>query len=369
MSASSSFPTKLLSLQACRGLAALAVVFYHTALFLRDPARAGYETFGPVTELGVLGVNFFFILSGFIILMAHIKNLGRPRDGLTYLRRRIVRIYPLYWVCLTAYVVAAFFGVMKNPSFSWEWDQFISPAVLFYVVKPLSEDPLPVKVAWTLFYEMQFYLFFLLVILNKKAGLAAFAAWFCSIILLRYTGAVSQASPLFTAHTTFFSAWNLHFLFGMLAYLAYRRLSPRYWPWFMGAGASLLGYFIFRRVTDASGASIHVLQNDLLPLLAVAFGCLVLGLVMAERRGVFKASATLTFLGDASYSLYLFHSAFLSVGVPLLNKYKVIDAVGPKPAFFLLSLFATAGGCACYLLIERPLMKALSFGKKTKKAS
>ncbi|NBQ54213.1 MAG: acyltransferase, partial [Proteobacteria bacterium] len=52
------------------------------------------------------GVDFFFVLSGFIILHAHMDDIGRPARLGRYLWRRAVRVYPIYWICLTLSVGA-----------------------------------------------------------------------------------------------------------------------------------------------------------------------------------------------------------------------------------------------------------------------
>jgi exopolysaccharide production protein ExoZ len=87
---------------------------------------------------------------------------------------------------------------------------------------------------------------------------------------------------------------------------------------------------------------------------------------MAERAGKLKVPAFLTFLGDASYSIYLIHSAFISAAVVVLNKLGALDYLGAKPVYFILVIAATTAGCIGYVLIEKPLLARLS---KTKWAT
>jgi exopolysaccharide production protein ExoZ len=83
---------KIQSLQAFRGFAALAVLFYHCA-------QRGdiHSPFLQLPLMGYLGVDFFFVLSGFIIMYAHMRDPRTFTAVKTYLFKRITRIYPAYW--------------------------------------------------------------------------------------------------------------------------------------------------------------------------------------------------------------------------------------------------------------------------------
>jgi len=97
----------LKSLQMARGIAALAVTLFHTSGMFADP-RYGFERpFWWLTERGDLGVDFFFVLSGFIIMLAHRADVGRPREVGNYAFKRAVRIYPMYWLFTLLIVVGA----------------------------------------------------------------------------------------------------------------------------------------------------------------------------------------------------------------------------------------------------------------------
>ncbi len=71
-----------------RGLAALSVVVYHTYIILMEPQYGGHVLFAPVARHGVLGVSFFFVLSGFIISSAHWRDIGQPAAISRYAVRR-----------------------------------------------------------------------------------------------------------------------------------------------------------------------------------------------------------------------------------------------------------------------------------------
>src|SRR5437870_555325 len=138
---------KLTGIEAGRGIAALLVLGVHA----RDHLFTDFGSvpLGDFFVFGHAGVDFFFVLSGFIIFYVHADDIGRPYRLMHYLRRRFTRIYPFYWVIslltLTAIVLSAHQGL---PSAG----QFIASALLI----PLN-DIVIVPVAWTLQQEIVFY--------------------------------------------------------------------------------------------------------------------------------------------------------------------------------------------------------------------
>src|SRR4051794_15071476 len=104
----------LQSLQACRAMAAILVVLYHTShgIFRLDK-YFGHKPFGHVFDFGFAGVDFFFVLSGFIMMHVHGRDIGQPRAFASYLWKRFSRIYPAYWIVFAA-ILPVYFLV---PSF------------------------------------------------------------------------------------------------------------------------------------------------------------------------------------------------------------------------------------------------------------
>ena len=130
---------RLAGIEAGRGIAAIGVVLCHVALILTKTYDA--HTFVGVFEFGRVGVDFFFVLSGFIIAYAHRKDLGCPAQLRHYLMRRFIRVMPTYWIALAltltlgGYALSAF--------------DMASAALLL----PSSHGS-PVIVAWTLQYRV-----------------------------------------------------------------------------------------------------------------------------------------------------------------------------------------------------------------------
>src|SRR5947209_3437989 len=84
------------SLQVGRGFAALIVILFHARLIATKIAPL--SRFEQIFSFGSSGVDFFFVLSGFLICYVHLNDIGHPTSLWRYVRKRFTRIYPPYWV-------------------------------------------------------------------------------------------------------------------------------------------------------------------------------------------------------------------------------------------------------------------------------
>jgi peptidoglycan/LPS O-acetylase OafA/YrhL len=129
---------RLLSIQAARGIAALLVVFYHAGRMIALPQYTGYIPLSGFFNFGHAGVDFFFVLSGFIIYFVHHEDIGRSDRLQRYAWRRATRIYPIYWI-VTALVLVASMVHPERLDFA-----HIGKSLLLF---PEDDDPI-VGVAW-----------------------------------------------------------------------------------------------------------------------------------------------------------------------------------------------------------------------------
>lgn len=341
--------------QMLRGLAASGVVLFHLLPFEAKYLGGGQLVPGAAV-LGQAGVDVFFVISGFIVTVSTAPGSGRGHEaGLAgaagFLRRRLWRIYPTYWVyfalLLAVYLVAP--GVMNHA----EAEQ---PSLLAsFLLLPSSAPPL-LLVAWTLTFELYFYLVFALLLATvprRRLGLALLG-WAAATILLR----LALPAPRAPLADLAFNPLNLEFIAGCAIGLWGPRARPR-----LGAGIAAAGpagaVLLVWLVGAATPFTSIWLRVALMGGLAAVLLC---GVVAWEVPGVSRVPAPLRRLGDASYSLYLSH--LLAIGaVGLLWRHAL--AVLPAPAgqttdLHLLAL-ATAGlaalavGWASYRLVERPL--------------
>jgi peptidoglycan/LPS O-acetylase OafA/YrhL len=334
-----------------RGVAACLVALYHGGRMLMLPQYVGHGTWvKSLFTFGNAGVDFFFVLSGFIIFHVHRRDIGHPGRVGHYLWRRVTRIYPMYWV-VTALVILML--LLKR-----DWAT-LAPG---HVVTSLLMLPYPVEpllgVGWTLTHEVLFYAVFAVLILSRRIGMLLVLAW------LGLT-AVALAAPSGLILVQFLAdPFHLEFLFGALAALAFSRSRSR-----LAGRVALIGVALFL----ATGALVdlgRLTGNE--PLCRILFGgasALVLyGVSVSEREGWLRIPRWAAFLGAASYSIYLVHTLFIGFAARILFKIPLAHDL-PNLSTLLAVGVAIAAGCLAYRLVEWPLQNAVRRAERTRKTA
>jgi peptidoglycan/LPS O-acetylase OafA/YrhL len=324
------------TLQAGRGLAAIAVVLFHADATLSLPKYFGASPM-PLATGGHSGVHFFFVLSGLIMIMVHGKDIGSGFPPLEFWWKRARRILPPLWAALGLTLACQYLVFRELPG-AW--------AVLnSFTVAPVKvEDILAVE--WTLRHEAAFYLLFGLLIWRFRFGMALMGAWAVGSLV----GGLFGANGLLSG--VWLSANNLLFLAGCALGLVVRSqwVVPR--PALVAAAGA---------VTFAGTWALHVLEVELAPLLPImGFGlgscALLLGSIALERAGRISVPKVLSWLGDASYSIYLVHFLAISVGAKLAMALDARIDLTDGMWFAVVSVGGIAAGIAFYYGVERPLV-------------
>ena len=146
---------KLYSLQAYRGIAAMLVLFYHATGMSRKVFSHAF--LGNMFAFGYSGVDFFFVLSGFIILQMHHQDLGNPARWRTYALKRFIRLFPIYWLIMLVMILCLFINPHVGQAYYRNFVVIVKS--LFLIPQQCSAI---LGVSWTLCHEAWFYLLFLL---------------------------------------------------------------------------------------------------------------------------------------------------------------------------------------------------------------
>jgi exopolysaccharide production protein ExoZ len=342
------------SLQAGRAIAAMLVVLFHLGGNLAKDKYFGIPALHVPFSFGSAGVEFFFVLSGFIILTAHHLDIGQPSRLGEYLRKRLLRIFPTYWlVFLPVFLVA-----LAVPSMRAGVPHDVSTIIQSLLLIPqdiaaVEGTGAPVIiVAWSLQYEMLFYLFFALLIANARlAGLAsACIVGFYSVGLVM--GADALPFPLSFAGQDYV----LLFAMGMLVAWAVARDRPAVQSKFnlaIGAGLSLFLVVALDVVLQTG-----VFEKFRTLLYGVAASAIVLGLVTAENNGkVYLGHRWLQVLGDASYAIYLIHFPLISVlcKIAIAMHLQRWGLVGAALSFVVIFVACLSVGVLFHIWLERPI--------------
>lgn len=337
------------SIQAGRGVAALLVVLVHNSVSIFAlPKYWDLKPFGPIFDFGHAGVNFFFVLSGFIILHVHQDDLGRPGNVASYVGKRLRRIYPFYWLVLAAILPAFFLW----QTFGKGYERDLGVIASSFLLVHFSSTNTVLPAAWTLYHEMLFYAVFALMILTRRLGLAVFCVWMACCAYRLLSGGTAfpvefYASPL-----------NLLFAMGMACAWTIRKTRIRLPVFLAVAGAA---FFTACGLEEVFVDALNQEWRDLLYGLGSASA--ILGLVELDRSGLVRVPGWFKLTGDASYAIYLVHFPLLSL---LAKAFAVSGARERLPAgvsYVLMACLVVFAGIAAHLFIERPMLRALGAGR------
>lgn len=279
--------TKIHSLQALRGIAALSVLIYHVKPY---SARAGFTDGNIASHLSEFlgyGAMLFFAISGFI--MSYLIDTNYKN----FMFRRVLRIFPAFWIAVAMIILIKllFFGSVEQPEFL----QKIS-------LLPLNvRTEYPLNIEWTLVYEMVFYLTCWVFTLKhvKKYFLPFLFVWLAFIFWGHY-GLKLPVNIASNFKDVLLSTYNFYFIFGALSfYLRKVKISiPQKLCYLAILVATVLSFFIFKSMSDIRFFYIGIL-----------FGLIVY--FMSHIN--IKKENILSVVGNYSYGLYLVHAQVLFI--------------------------------------------------------
>ncbi|MGZ3833161.1 MAG: acyltransferase family protein, partial [Mucilaginibacter sp.] len=342
------------ALTGLRCIAACMIFVYHN--------RKYWRSFLPSFMIQIfnefyLGVSIFFVLSGFLIAYNYSKvNISSPSEYLSYLFKRIGRIFPVYWLVLTAYYVDNKFG---NFHFS-----MLTYSLFHGFSERHNLDA--IAQAWSLTVEMTFYFFapFMLFLIAKKLSFVFyflvalfFISWGIGFALHHsQLASYSFLYPFDFLLTDTFAGQSALFLFGILLAKYFENNDLRFvsilndFKYKTPVGLiSLLVIIIYlatiqNNLYDQSNNHWlgNIIQLTILPATIIFF---IWGLI-DERTGIswFLSSKLLMLLGNASFAFYLIHISYVNLKI---KQYVLL----PDRNFILL----WAMSIAIYFIYEKPI--------------
>ena len=342
----------LANIQALRAIAAILVVFGHTFVWAAQLPGALELTVNRLNFLGgcigYAGVDLFFVISGVIVTLAAVASgestayRGRFLASALFVFRRIMRIYPIYWI---AFAISAFAD-------QW-WP--MTPAPWVGLATPFEQLSLttlytgPVQQAWSMTYEVFFYAVLTIGIFIAPKRLFVFiSAWMAVEAWIIFEHALAGDKGLYI----WFGSYILEFGFGaLIAFLIKRRI------FLMPSVLILIGLGFFS--LGAYLTSLHGLIDAFSKTWTFGVGCalIVYGLVVLEQRRKFVFPRMLQKIGDASYSIYLFQYLVIIGGRMFVLKTGIYPTVSPTIIGTVWFFSAIAIGMLCYRYLELPLIR------------
>ncbi len=350
--------TKLDAIQGLRGFAALLVVADHSWLHFPSAARFAAETkfqlHALAEALGHYGVEIFFVISGFIMTATSANEFAARGAPSRFLRRRIFRVVPLYWLSTLALIIALLFRDTHTGSLE------VMKSLLFI---PYSNDdhvfqPI-LRRGWTLNYEMFFYLLFAAALfLPGKRGLTALLSVLAAAAILGQVGMFSRCDGTLCELAFFYSrSIILYFALGVCLGLIRDwmirtgRLHDARPSWILAS--TLVAAAIYAAGCYGGDARIVELLTPLLVIVPVALGALT----HIERPMSGPIFFAVIVIGDASYSIYLTHSFFID---PAARAWRLLSNGSNLVLYFAIMLLGScAVGYLTYRWIEQPILRRL----------
>ncbi len=342
----------LYSIQLLRGLAALLVVCTHSifATISYGNNNSILSSFYNFSEFGAVGVDIFFVISGFIIVYVTQNNNKKFN---IFIKERLIRVVPLYWFFLSIMACALIFF----PSAFVNNEFILSHAIYSFLFLPAykfdgSISPL-LGVGWTLNYEVFFYVIFSfsLYISSWKKRFFLVSSIF---IMLSCFGIVYQnENPIIYVFTR---SLLIEFVFGML--VAYLFFESKFLSKKLATSVLVLSIFLL------SLSVIYGVPDKFDTIKFIVWGIpaffLVYSLLCLEIHGL-KFNNLLIFLGKISYSLYLSHYFTVRLLSKLFEKLGGFSIVGHDDIIVLvLMFFSIIVGYLTFRFIEEPLTKYLN---------
>lgn len=332
---------QIAGIQYLRGIAACGVVVAHADATASFPKYFGTRLLGGALDHASAGVPLFFLISGFIITIVSLRpGDAAPRVSVRdYALRRALRILPIMWVAIGAYAALHLLGRGEA-----DWWSTLRALALW----PVGE--LAPNLIWTLRHEAIFYVLFAATFLGPRMARFLLPLWFVSPLL--YAAAGLPEAPqggLAELGWTLFHPCGLQFGAGLALGLVWLRWSrertlraPWLWPLSIAYFAAVVAGLAWLRPESRLAADI-VTGAAFLPLLA-----------LATHAAPERASRIGLLLGDASFSIYLFHPAALSA--TLTGLAALAPGTPPAVAIALTALAGIGFGLAAYFAVERPLL-------------
>lgn len=280
-------------LDSFRGIAAIMVAMFHLSV-------NGYLSNTNILKNSWLFVDFFFVLSGFVISYVYLNKIVSLKTFLSFMRKRFFRLYPLHLFMLILFIpfaVASFFmGVDLSERFSFIY--FLESLTLTQALGIANGETWNIP-AWSISTEFYTYILFgiLLIFFSKQR-----VSIFITIIIISFIIVFNFSSMSDTYKFSFFRCTYSFFL-GVIAFIVYRNINIKWW--------FEVVVFIFSLIL----LSYSEISSRSLQAFSYPFLFFIIIVVFSKETGpisFFLKKRTFQTLGKLSFSIYLTHAWFIT---------------------------------------------------------
>ncbi|HEY3699133.1 MAG TPA: acyltransferase [Spongiibacteraceae bacterium] len=327
------------NVQLLRAIAAILVVLAH-ALPHYEVMGGSFTIIKFLGQWGFTGVDIFFVISGLVVSHTTFSKQRTMGNAVEFAQHRFFRVYLAYWLFLPVY----YFDLLKHYPDRlhgmniWDSILLINPD-MFKLILP---------VAWSLCFEIYFYILFTLSFFVSVNIVKRLLYLFFLLIILR---CLFFYHPDRSAIDFFLSPFLLEFLSGAIVYQLIQRFSA---AWLIPlTGVTALTLFACGVMLQAKNGPVRMYTFGFSAALLVYTAMLI------DKNKVYQVKKLFLEMGNASYTLYLVHLLALTIfyfsGLRTLLSHMMLPV---REVGYLLFLVATiASSIIIYRTIERPLYK------------
>ncbi|TXK76898.1 acyltransferase [Paenibacillus sp. N3.4] len=340
-------------LQASRGLSAIFVLFFHAAAMFYKYYH--YDLFG-VSSIGRSGgVDFFFVLTGFLLYHTYGHKIGSKMTVMPYLTNRLIRIYPFYWL-ITLIVLPVYFFV---PSFGYGFETHKDTIFLSMLLLPQAHGPI-LPVAWSLSYFVLFYILFSVVMaLGKKPAYLLASIWLlltlCNVLHVPVIGHDIQH---YFYLNFLFSEINLEFAAGCLMAVWIQGHRSKHYKTLLSS--AMLIFIVIWLNNKFLWVPFHSYLLYIIPAIFILLGATSI----PEQIRLPHWVLVLQKLGNASYTILLTHLIYISILTKLSKIAHLTDILGNLGTGLLIFMLTIPLCYLSYVLAERPLIAQIRGAQK-----
>jgi exopolysaccharide production protein ExoZ len=324
----------LVYIQILRLLAAVAVVAFHAWGAAPEGFKVPESAISFVLSYGGHGVDLFFVISGFIIFYATHHAALTPAE---FLRRRVQRIAPLYFVVTFAVIILATTLPATFGTEGWYTPRHILKSLAFIA---FTDGEMPVVyLGWSLEYEMYFYLTVaLLMALTRDVWRNIVMIFSALAIVGRFPGIDATLGN----YAFFVDSMILEFVLGVIVASLFVNGQVS-WPMSVATACAIATVL----VTEPANRVI---------IFGIPSACLVTAAAFVSRKRMYpsRLERALARLGDASYSIYL--AQVQTVSLASTSIASLVPIVPPLLLVIVTSGIVVAFGLLLNILAERPLL-------------
>ena len=349
--------SKLQWVQALRGAAALMVVMVHSRSVLMDTAAGKVVADHVLLPMG-MGVDLFFIISGFLMMFTSQNFDGTKAYAWQFIAKRAARIWPLFAVVMPVALVV-----------EHGMHGFLDPSIAFPYLEGFAFIPhnpsasgiyfqMAVGVAWTLCFECYFYLLFAACMLFGRWRYAVMAAWFAltlvALPLIRGSYSLNVATQPLVEWSRYANlainpiVWD--FVIGMIGGWLYISDFKVERTWKIYAVVTVLSLLLLIGWNRLGMVNFFGPHGWGAPMAILFFGSLMLAKVDA-----LKVPAWSVWLGDISYSLYLIHVYVFEILQRVVNAIPMNHDASNAVLFVIRPVAAVICAWLTFRYVETPL--------------